>query len=426
MTSAISSTLNHPLVPNLSARSLRVLMIALCTLFVANIYDPGGALGLKYPAVSIAAICSLWTLRFIDLSLRETIGILTLFVVWPCWSLFFGAVRKADMSAGVTLVTPFLFALILSSLLSALNRRLCLRLFYVCMSSLAVFILVSFALMFFLPSNPVSIALYDFLTSMQDTNNGFFGIAAWEDVEAPGIYFGSTLFLVPTFVYFLFAGKPLRAGIVLLALALTWSKSGVLISMGFAVIYSISSIFSGSGSSALHKVKTPGRGGYLRASFALLLLAGVSALVFLSFPGFAGDIQDAISGQADTSVVRLQHIDSVLQLWNENPHYLLIGQGSGMPFYTTAQSDYVQSFEVTYLDAIRKFGLPWFLGFSGLALLVPRKLIASQDTEKRAFGYAMISMFLAAGTNPVLITPLFIMLLTLTYFVQRSDRAWSD
>jgi hypothetical protein len=43
--------------------------------------------------------------------------------------------------------------------------------------------------------------------------------------------------------------------------------------------------------------------------------------------------------------------------------------------------------------------------------------------EMRAFGFALLSMYFAAGTNPVLLSPLFIILMTLSFFAQRTPNA---
>ncbi len=424
MTSSHSLPVAHPRIVfgERAIHATSLLTFVVVFLFAANIYDPGGALRLKYFAFFIASVCSLWTLKFVDLTFREIIGSALLFAIWPSWSLLFGAVRNGDALLGVSQVTPFLFGLVLASLLCAINSRLSLQLFYACLFSLAIVIIVSFTVVFLLPSSSVSAALNGLFTRLHESHEGYFGVKAWGDLEAPGVYFGSTLFLVPTFVYLLFLGKPVRAAIVFLAIALAFSKAGVAIAIIFATVYWIRSIFSVSDSAAADKPQTTKSRTYLRVGFAALLFAGTTALVVLSFPGFAVDLEDTFSGQSDTAVLRLRHIDSIFKLWNENPHYLLVGQGVGVPFYTTGESDYVQGIEVDHLNTIRKFGLPWFLGFSAIAFLSARKLILSQDVEMRAFGFAMASMYLAAGTNPVLITPLFIMLLTLTYFVQRRDR----
>jgi hypothetical protein len=113
------------------------------------------------------------------------------------------------------------------------------------------------------------------------------------------------------------------------------------------------------------------------------------------------------------------HYHSIMDVFSRNPNYLLIGQGAGTSFFSSGESDYVRNIEIAHLDGIRKFGLPWFLGFSSLVFYSSWRLIGTKEMEARGFGFALVSMYIAGGTNPVLFSPLFIILLTLCYFAQR-------
>jgi hypothetical protein len=116
----------------------------------------------------------------------------------------------------------------------------------------------------------------------------------------------------------------------------------------------------------------------------------------------------------------------VMDLFAEHPSYLLVGQGAGVAFFSLGESENVQSFEIDHLNAIRKFGLPWFIAYSAIVFYSARKLIATGQKEERAFGFALISAYLAAGTNPVLLSSLFVTMMTLSYFVQRRCSVLSD
>src|ERR1700676_5239925 len=133
----------------LKRRTGAVKMI-LVFLFVSNVYDPGGALGLKYVAFFFLCVSAVWTLKYFELSALEMLGGLLLFVVWPCWPLLFGALRKGDMSVGASQVTPFLFGLALAFVLCASDRYRPLRLLYACLFSLAIVVIASFALIYLL------------------------------------------------------------------------------------------------------------------------------------------------------------------------------------------------------------------------------------------------------------------------------------
>jgi hypothetical protein len=390
------------------------LIATLVFLFVANIFDPLGTLGLKRLAFLSALLWPLWTLKYFNLSSRElTIG-LTLFVVWPTWALFYGAVRGGDMTVGLTQVTPFVFAWFLAVILPALDTRLPLRAFYACISSLAVVVVVAFALIIFLPDNAVSQTVFGYLTSLEG-KEGSFGTQSFDGLEVPWIYFSSTLFLVPAFVYYLFVGRLLRAGVILLALGLTFSKAGVTIALIFGAIYAGTVLLRRSVAGSPNGSKTHLRV-WLQRFVPVIVVGGIAILIFLSLPSF--------SDNSTTAEVRIGHFQSVIDLFRNHASVLLIGQGAGVPFYSLGQSDYVQSFEIDYLNITRKFGLPWFIGYSAVVFYTARRLIKTRQMEERAFGFALVSGYLAAGTNPELLSSLFITLMILSYFAQRRPSAF--
>lgn len=417
MTSHFSLTGQPALAGTESKRTTGAFKVILVLLFVANVYDPGGAFGVKYGVFFIACVFSLWTLKYLDLSTGEILTGLFLFAVWPIWSFIYGILRGGDTSVGLTQVTPFLFALVLALILPAFDNRLPLRHFYACVFSLSIVVIVSFALVFLLPENPLSMRLFEAFISLH-LKEGFFGTRPMGDADVPVLYFRSTLFLVPTCVYYLFVGRMLRAGAAFLALAVTWSKAGIFIVIAFGVVYSVTALFSRAASRPIDRTRRRWPG-YFRTLLPVVLLAGIASLILLSFPEFSGDVMDTAAGKSDTALVRIGHYHSIMALLSDNPHYLLVGQGTGIHFFTSGTSDYVHSIELDHLDTIRKFGLPWFLGFSSVVFFSAWRLIKARDVETRAFGLALVSMYLAAGTNPVLLTPLFIMLMTLSYFAQR-------
>jgi hypothetical protein len=385
----------------------------LLILFVANVYDPSGALRIKYVAFFLAVIFSVGALKYLSLSSREIAGGLLLFIAWPLWSLLYGAMRRGDMSVGLTEVTPFLFALPLAALLPTVRRRTPLRLFYASLFSLAIVVIVSFGLVVLFPETGVGSKVFELLSSLHE-REGFFAKQSFGDSDAPVFYFGSTLFLVPTSVYYLFVGKTIRAALVFLALGFAWSKAGIFIVLAFAGFYFARLIFCRQGVEVRATWQL-----YLRALLPFIVLGGIVLSILMLFPGFSGQVMDTVAGNSDTTQIRLDHVTSVSELFVRHPHYLLVGQGVGVPFYSKGESNYVQDFEVDYLNTIRKFGVPWFIGFSAIVFLTVRRLVTSQEGEMRAFGFALLSMYLAAGTNPVLLAPLFIILMTLCYFAQR-------
>ena len=423
MTSNIPLTGQRVFAGTESLRTSGAIKVVLVLLFVASVYDPGGALHLKYPSTFLLCVSAIWALKYFDLSSLEIIGGMLLFVVWPCWALLIGNVRMGDMTIAVTQVTPFLFVLPLALLLPALDRRTPLRLFYACVLSLAIFVAVAFGVVFLMPGSLVGAKMFEALSSLQE-QEGYFGSMRMGDVTVPVLYFRSTLFLVPACVYFLFMGRMWRAGITFLALGLAWSKSGMIIALVFGLVFLVLKLRS-------HAASLPGHANgarrftKLRTILPVVLLSGIVLLIVSSFPGFFNIILDTAAGESDTALIRVGHYHSIMDLFARNPDYLLTGQGAGTSFFSSGESDYVRIIELAHLDGIRKFGLPWFLGFSALVFCSSWRSIKAKEMEAQGFGFALASMYIAGGTNPVLFSPLFIILLMLCYFSQRPGFASS-
>ncbi len=90
------------------------------------------------------------------------------------------------------------------------------------------------------------------------------------------------------------------AGIVFLAIALTFSKAGLVISTGFAAIYCIGLATSSLKTTAGAGPKSSGRIIFARIVQAVLLIVGIAALFLFSFSGFTEQIQDAFLGESNT------------------------------------------------------------------------------------------------------------------------------
>lgn len=68
------------------------------------------------------------------------------------------------------------------------------------------------------------------------------------------------------------------------------------------------------------------------------------------------------------------------------------------------------------VDAIRTFGLLWFLGFSAVVARAAGVRLRLVSEEARGLRIAVIAAFIASGANPVLISPLFSILVVASYY----------
>lgn len=58
---------------------------------------------------------------------------------------------------------------------------------------------------------------------------------------------------------------------------------------------------------------------------------------------------NALTGKSETTIVRIQHFESIVKLFQDNPFYLIFGQGLGTTFYTTGFGYFTDNVEIDLL-----------------------------------------------------------------------------
>lgn len=376
--------------------------LVLAFLVFANILDMGGALGIKYLSFICAIGFVFFRFRLLKLRKLDFIFFFFLFILWPMWSFAKGIYGGAEFSIALGQITPFFCGIIFWCVIISEKEEYLkpIRYIYNSMLILAMLVIVLFLIFYLFGTQ-----LYDstFYNVFFGPKMGYFGYRLMGTSIVPNIYFKATLFLVPTVIYFWYIGEYIKAGLAFLALILSFSKGGFLIAIIFITLGLFTfTLFSRN----IFKRQ-------LIVALLFLLMAGIfSANVF---PVWLNDIKDTLQGQSLTFQVRKEHFLSFQYLLENHPEVLLIGQGAGMPMYTIATERYQTNFEIDYMNTIRKFGLLWFLFFTFFVLWVGMKLILFRECESVGIGMALFSMFLSGGTNPVLISPLFLMVLLASY-----------
>jgi hypothetical protein len=124
---------------------------------------------------------------------------------------------------------------------------------------------------------------------------------------------------------------------------------------------------------------------------------------------------------ADSSalLIRYGHAISAIQVFVDKPWTIFIGNGAGATFYSSGTGAWVVRMETDHLDAIWRYGLVWFVAFTGLCFWTIRRLTRSGQATHKAHGLALLSMYIAGGTNPELISPLFMFYLSACYLIAR-------
>lgn len=379
--------------------SLVYYIIAFGLLIFANIFDMGGAIGIKYISYLLIIPLCLYVLQ--KFKIKQSIFILWLFVflIWPIFSVLVGINNNGDFCLALSQITPFFCGLIFFIMLSGFKiNKYPIRLIYNLLLVLSVIIILVFFLLVLWPELRTT-SIFNIL--FPHPQNGYFGFRYLGNTQVPNIYFRATLFLVPAFVYFLFNKEFLKSIILFMGLLVSFSKAGILIVLLFFFIFICVD-------HSIQKYKK-----YLSFLFVILLLLTLNYI----FPSFGDEIINVVTGRHETVAVRLEHLKSIITLFETHPSYLVIGQGTGTQFFSTAVNSKVSNIEIDHINTIRKFGLIWFLVFFSLILYVSFCLITNKDREYTAGGFAFIGLFLAIGTNPVFINPLFFMIFFASYFM---------
>ena len=371
----------------------------------ANVYDMGGVFGIKYLSYLLGGVFLIYRYHSLKLRMEEVWVAFLLFVLVPSWALFKGLTSGGTLGEASSQVTPFLPGILFLFLLSNGGYDKAVKYLFNILAALAVTVIVLFLLFLFIPFNPVSQSL---LQTLKEPGHGYFGARGLVGIRIPHVYFKATLFFVAGFTYCVYRGQNLRAILFFVTLVVSFSKSGILLCLFFLMLF------------VLFEARP-------RTKWAVSAFTALAIYGLLSWGnakvvgGYLDTISNAVQGKALTTQVRIGHWNSFLDLMGDRPDYLLWGQGVGTSYYSDGRGKHVYNIELDHVDAVRQFGLFWFIGFSLIAGYVALRFIKSPTLENRALGMSFVSIYLAAGTNPVLITPLFMMLMAALYTKMKQD-----
>ena len=371
----------------------------------ANVYDMGGVFGIKYLSYLLGGAFLIYRYHTLKLRIEEVWIAFLLFVLVPAWALFNGLVSGGSMGEASSQVTPFLPGILFLFLLSNNGYDKAIQYFFNILTALAITVIFLFFLFLLFPFNGVSQFL---LNVLKEPGHGYFGARGLVGIRIPHVYFKATLFFVAGFTYFTFQGKHLRALLFFVTLILAFSKSGILLCLLFLLLF------------VLFEARP--RTKWAVSIFTAIAIYGVATWGNAKIVGgYLDTITNAVQGKAMTTQIRIGHWNSFLDLMGDHPEYLFWGQGVGTSYYSDGRGEHVYNIELDHVDAVRQFGIFWFIAFSLIAGYVALRLIKSKSGNHRALGMAFVSIYLAAGTNPVLITPLFMMLMAALYAKAKYD-----
>jgi hypothetical protein len=154
------------------------------------------------------------------------------------------------------------------------------------------------------------------------------------------------------------------------------------------------------------------------AYYSLFAILAVFSLLTVFIYSLSFEEKEASAG------VKSGHLKSTYQTFQDNPEYLLWGQGLGSKFYSLGNNRYVSHTELTYLELIRYFGVPLFLLFF-ILLIYPLVHIIRHKKFNNTNIYllpAFLSYLFIAGTNPLLVSSTGMIIIIVMYsFMSRNN-----
>lgn len=360
--------------------------------FVCLFLDLGGSLNLRPVAITIFTVTLFCHPKALFAVFCRPL-VIVIFLVWPLISVIIGLSSSAEISIVVQNIAALSIYPFFVAYFSAFRLDDSLWAFQT-----AALTVMAIAIVFWLAlllNNPIALATAEKLSEMEV---GFFGPRELGGLIFSVVYFKSTLFYVFAGVLLIAEKRYWTLSFVLFALIAAMSKTGVIVVLVvlFARIFSSRSILMFT----------------LMAAGALVVLAGADYSAIL-------DVFTALSSDTNTVDVRLDHWYSLVSFFEENPLSFIFGQGAGTMFYSSAVGDYVNNIELDHLNSIRKFGVVWFTALSLFVGYVSHALF--KDNEKW-LSMALVITFLICGTNPVLLTLLFMSILALCYVAVSQSR----
>lgn len=353
--------------------------------------DMGGDFGLRFYFLAFAFLLFLLQQSFVIP--RSWLLGFVLLCLYPLFLLFGSLIANNDISLASSQFSSTIFGFVLIIFLYQYRDENLVVLYYKALLSVAA--VVNILALGLLLNFEVLISLVNIMDEVAGGNFGYRSLG--DESLFANIYFKSTLFFPSGFILSIYYRKPFSALFFLLACIFSFSKTGT----ALCIITMIIAVFIDRRNS---------RSSYFVTFIILILLA-------VLYSPIAIDIERVFLGESETGLVRIMHLNSLIALWQENVVNLLFGFGLGHEFYSLGEGRIVSNIEIDHLNTIRKYGLFWFI-ISIMTLFVLANILLRRIEDKVLGRYLILSLlvtFIAAGTNPVLISPLFFALVGVIY-----------
>lgn len=230
--------------------------------------------------------------------------------------------------------------------------------------------------------------------------NGIWGPKAFGPIILWIVYFQGTLALIPTCIYCLYIKKNIYFFICFFGLLFSGSRFGILVILLFYLFFNI------------------------RKLLKVFFVFGIFFLIGLITNNPIINSLLSIFNDSDGGVsMRMGHLIGIMELFENNPYYLITGQGPGAIFYSYGFNKFIDTCEISQFDFLRKYGLP-FTTVAYLSIFIfVFFLIKNTDKKGKAIGWSIVAHFFVSISNPVLTSLPFMSFLAIScayYFTYRN------
>lgn len=364
--------------------SKNLIYLSTCLFVIINILDNKGELGLKYISFFILVI----SLSFAKHKISKSDNLLLI-----CLTGFYAlSIITTIFNGGdfiMSLKYNFFFLTIFSCLL--LTKHIDkIRMLNFVMSTLfycsLMIILGNFFSVIF-PIDPIIKFVKIFAMNFDD----YEGIRQ-NNVIMAKIYFHFTLFLPSAFAYFLYEKNYLKTILLTIAIILSVSRGAIILTALISVIY-------------LLNFKS------LKGLIIKLILFFITSLILIKIidlliPNIFFHFLELNNSSNYTVSTRISQYNIIFDVLLDNIDYLLFGMGSGTPIYSPFLNEFMYNIEIAPLEIIRKYGVLFFIILFGVMI----KIIIQNLKSNKRNSIILLSLLLATFSNPILTSPLFILI----------------
>lgn len=355
----------------------------------ALVVDSSGRLGVRNFVFILLAPTFFFRLGFfID---RRWFGVsvwlMFVWVAFPFYSLLVGVIGGGDLPLGFSQLSTTVAVFLLIPFVVVVGPAVVWEVIVFILVGLAVF---SVAL--FVGSALGFQGVRQVIDFFSQSSGGYFGDRGVGEAILPNVYFPVTLFYVPAAVYLFLKGRLFCFFICFLGLVAGLSKTGVFVILFFLLFW------------AFYKSLRYGIVAICCFFAAAVFLGGI----------FSGELFDAVSGllgdsTVSTVSVRMGHWESFLHEVDLHPMAILSGFGLGTYFFSSGEWAYVSNIEIDHVNVVRKYGILYAVIFFSSIIWVSYRLIVSCVLDNRVIGFCLLVAFFVSGTNPVLMSPVFLL-----------------